>query len=543
MEIFSNLALGFCVALSLQNLLYCFMGVLLGTLIGVLPGIGPVATIAMLLPVTFTLPPVSALIMLAGIYYGAQYGGSTTAILVNIPGEAASVVTALDGYQMARKGRAGPALGISAIGSFFSRCLPPLLIFLFAAPAPDGYQMARRGRAGPALGISAIGSFFAGCVATIVIALFAPPLAEVALKFGPTEYFSLMVLGLVAAVVLAHDSLIKAISMVILGLLLGLVGTDVNSGVAHYSFGVPELSDGIGFVTVAMGMFGIAEIIANLEHREQRGVFVAKIENLLPSWADIKRCIPSILRGTALGSALGILPGGGALLASFAAYTFEKKMSREGGFGKGEIRGVAAPESANNAGAQTSFIPLLTLGIPSNPVMALMIGAMMIQGIAPGPQVMTERPQLFWGMIASMWVGNLMLVVLNLPLIGMWIKLLTVPYRILYPAIVLFMCVGIYSLFNSPLDVMSTAIFGVVGYVFVKLECEPAPLILGFILGPLMEENLRRAMLLARGNPMTFVSPSKPISMGFLLAAIALLVIIAMPALRKKREEVFVEEK
>src|SRR3990172_6874865 len=452
------------VALSLKNVWYCFLGCLIGTLIGVLPGVGPIATITMLLPITFGLDPTGALIMLAGIYYGAQYGGSTTAILVNIPGESASVVTALDGYQMARKGRAGPALGISAIASFF-----------------------------------------AGCVATIVIALFAPPLAEVALKFGPTEYFSLMVLGLVAAVVLAHGSLIKAISMVLLGLLLGLVGTDVNSGVARYSFGIPELSDGIGFVTVAMGMFGIAEIIANLEHREQRGVFVAKIENLLPSWADIKRCIPSILRGTALGSALGILPGGGALLASFAAYTFEKKMSREGGFGKGEIRGVAAPESANNAGAQTSFIPLLTLGIPSNPVMALMIGAMMIQGIAPGPQVMTERPQLFWGMIASMWVGNLMLVILNLPMIGIWIKLLTVPYRILYPAIVLFMCVGIYSLFNSPLDVMSTAIFGVVGYVFVKLECEPAPLILGFILGPLMEENLRRAMLLARGNPMTFV--------------------------------------
>ncbi len=408
MELFSNLALGFGVALSFQNLLYCFMGVLLGTLIGVLPGIGPVATIAMLLPVTFTLPPVSALIMLAGIYYGAQYGGSTTAILVNIPGESASVVTALDGYQMARKGRAGPALGISAIGSFF-----------------------------------------AGCFATIVIALFAPPLAEVALKFGPTEYFSLMVLGLVAAVVLAHGSLIKAISMVILGLLLGLVGTDVNSGVARYSFGVPELSDGIGFVTVAMGMFGIAEIIANLEHQEQREVFVAKIDNLLPNWADIKRCIPSILRGTVLGSALGILPGGGALLASFAAYTFEKKMSRDGEFGKGEIRGVAAPESANNAGAQTSFIPLLTLGIPSNPVMALMIGAMMIQGIAPGPQVMTERPQLFWGMIASMWVGNLMLVVLNLPLIGMWVKLLTVPYRMLYPAILVFCAIGVYSVNNS----------------------------------------------------------------------------------------------
>src|SRR5262252_1151017 len=494
----ANLGLGFSVALSIQNLFYCLMGVLLGTLIGVLPGIGPVATIAMLLPVTFTLHPTSALIMLAGIYYGAQYGGSTTAILVNIPGESSSVITCLDGYQMARKGRAGPALGIAAIGSFF-----------------------------------------AGCVSTVIIALFAPPLAEVALKFGPTEYFSLMVLGLVAAVVLAHGSLIKAIGMVILGLLFGLVGTDVNSGVARYSFGVPELSDGIGFVTVAMGMFGIAEIIANLEQKESRDVFVTKIEHLLPNWADIKRSTPAVLRGTALGSALGILPGGGALLASFAAYTLEKKMGDTSQFGKGEIRGVAAPESANNAGAQTSFIPLLTLGIPSNPVMALMIGAMMIQGIAPGPQVMTERPQLFWGMIASMWVGNLMLVVLNLPLIGMWIKLLMVPYRLLYPSILVFCCIGVYSISNSPFDVMQTAVFGVVGYVFAKLECEPAPLILGFILGPLMEENLRRAMLLSRGDPLVFFQ--RPISLAMLLIAFALLAVVLAPAVRKKREEAFVE--
>ncbi|MGH8683063.1 MAG: tripartite tricarboxylate transporter permease, partial [Burkholderiales bacterium] len=469
MELFSNLALGLGVALSLQNLLYCFMGVLLGTLIGVLPGIGPVPTIAMLLPITFTLPPVSALIMLAGIYYGAQYGGSTSAILVNIPGESASVVTALDGYQMARRGRAGPALGISAIGSFF-----------------------------------------AGCVATIVIALFAPPLAEVALKFGPTEYFSLMVLGLVAAVVLAHGSLIKAIAMVLLGLLLGLIGTDVNSGVARYSFGIPELSDGIGFVTVAMGMFGIAEILTNLELKDKREIFVNRIENLLPTLADIKRCIPAVLRGTTVGCCLGILPGGGALLSSFAAYTLEKRVTGGDTFGKGEIRGVAAPESANNAGAQASFIPLLTLGIPSNPVMALMIGAMMIQGIAPGPQVMNERPQLFWGMIASMWVGNLLLVVLNLPLIGMWVKLLSVPYRLLYPAILLFCCIGVYSVNNSPFDVYMMVVFSVFGIVCVKLLCEPAPLILGFILGPMMEVNLRRAMLLSRGDPSVFFT--KPIS-------------------------------
>ena len=497
--LFHNLGIGFAVALTFQNIFYCLMGCLLGTLIGVLPGIGPVATIAMLLPVTFTLNPTSALIMLAGIYYGAQYGGSTTAILVNIPGESSSVVTCLDGYQMARQGRAGPALGIAAIGSFF-----------------------------------------AGCVATVIIALFAPPLAEVALKFGPAEYFSLMVLGLIAATVLAHGSLIKAIAMVILGLLLGLVGTDVNSGVARFSFGVSELSDGIGFVSVAMGVFGFAEIIANLEQKEHREIFTKKVSNLLPSLQDFKDSWASILRGTALGSFLGILPGGGALLASFAAYTLEKKISKNSAnFGKGAIQGVAAPESANNAGAQTSFIPLLTLGIPSNPVMALMIGAMMIQGIAPGPQVMTERPQLFWGMIASMWIGNLMLVVLNLPLIGMWIKLLMVPYRILYPSILVFCCIGVYSISNSPFDVMQTAAMGVVGYIFVKLECEPAPLILGFILGPLMEENLRRAMLLSRGDPLVFFQ--RPISLTMLLIAAFLLVVVLAPTVRKKREEAFVE--
>ncbi|TAK40017.1 MAG: tripartite tricarboxylate transporter permease [Betaproteobacteria bacterium] len=500
MDIFANLALGFGVALTPFNLLMCLIGVLLGTLIGVLPGVGPVATIAMLLPITFNLNPIAALIMLAGIYYGAQYGGSTTAILVNLPGESSSVVTCLDGYQMARQGRAGPALATAALGSFF-----------------------------------------AGCIATLIVAMFAPPLAEVALKFGPAEYFSLMVLGLVAAVVLAHGSLLKAIAMVILGLLLGLIGTDVNSGVLRFAFGISELADGIGFVTVAMGMFGLAEIIANLEHQGTREVFTKKVTHLWPTKEDWKRIWAPILRGTFLGSALGILPGGGALLASFGAYTLEKKVSKYSReFGKGAIEGVAAPESANNAGAQTSFIPLLTLGIPSNAVMALMIGAMMIQGIAPGPQVMTERPQLFWGMIASMWVGNLMLVVLNLPLIGMWIKLLTVPYRILYPSILVFMAIGVFSLSNNPFDVLLMGLFGLLGYVCVKLECEPAPMILGFILGPLMEENLRRAMLLSRGDPLTFIQ--KPISAGFIIASVILLVIIALPQLRKKRAEVFVEE-
>jgi TctA family transporter len=378
-------------------------------------------------------------------------------------------------------------------------------------------------------------------VATLIVAMFAPPLAEVALKFGPSEYFSLMVLGLVAAVVLAHGSLVKAICMVLLGLLLGLVGTDVNSGVLRFAFGVSELADGIGFVSVAMGMFGLAEIIGNLEQKGAREVFTDKVKHLWPTRDDFKRIVGPVLRGTFLGSALGILPGGGALLASFGAYTLEKKVSKNSAeFGKGAIEGVAAPESANNAGAQTSFIPLLTLGIPSNAVMALMIGAMMIQGIAPGPQVMTERPQLFWGMIASMWVGNLLLVVLNLPLIGMWIKLLTVPYRILYPSILVFMSIGVYSLSNNPFDGLLMAIFGLLGYICVKLECEPAPMILGFILGPLMEENLRRAMLLSRGDPLVFFQ--KPISATFLVVSIILLAIIALPNIRKRREEVFVEE-
>ncbi|MFL6565005.1 MAG: tripartite tricarboxylate transporter permease [Burkholderiales bacterium] len=500
MDLFQNLILGFGVAVTPINLLYAFIGVLLGTLIGVLPGVGPVATIAMLLPITFNLNPVSALIMLAGIYYGAQYGGSTTAILVNIPGESSSVVTCLDGYQMARQGRAGPALAIAAIGSFF-----------------------------------------AGCVATLLIAVAAPPLAEVALKFGPSEYFSLMVFGLIAATVLARGSLIKAIAMVVFGLLLGIIGTDVNSGVLRFTFGIPELSDGIGFVVVAMGMFGTAEIIANLDLKDKREVFLSKVTHLYPTKDDLKRSWASILRGTALGSCLGILPGGGALLASFGAYTLEKKISSHPEqFGKGAIEGVAGPESANNAGAQTSFIPMLTLGIPGNAVMALMIGALMIQGIAPGPQVMNEKPQLFWGLIASMWVGNLMLVVLNLPMIGMWVKLLTVSYRYLYPSILVFMAIGVFSLSNNPFDVLIMAVFGVLGYICVKLECEPAPMILGFILGPLMEENLRRAMLLSRGNPITFIE--RPLSCGLLIASALLLLLVVLPQFRKTREVAFQED-
>jgi TctA family transporter len=500
MELLENLYMGFGVALTLQNVMYCLIGVILGTLIGVLPGIGPIATISMLLPATFVLPPVSALIMLAGIYYGASYGGSTTAILVNLPGEVSSVVTCLDGYQMARQGKAGKALGVAALGSFF-----------------------------------------AGTVATIMIAAFAPPLAELALKFGPADYFSLMVLGLVAAVVLAHGSLIKAIAMIVLGLLIGLIGTDVNSGVARYSFGLPELIDGIGIGTIAMGTFGFSEIMRNLEKGEKREVFVKNITGLLPNWADIKQVTMPVLRGTAIGAALGILPGGGTVLGSFSAYTLEKKVAKDPSrFGKGAIEGVAAPESANNAAAQTSFIPLLTLGIPSNPVMALMIGAMIIHGIQPGPQIMTAKPDLFWGMIASMWVGNFLLVVLNLPMIGMWVKLLTLPYRFLYPAILLFCCIGVYSINNATMDVYMAALFGFIGYTFLKLECEPAPLLLGFVLGPMMEENLRRALLLSRGDPGVFFT--RPISATLLVISILLLILMLSPALSRKREKVFQEE-
>src|SRR6185369_7070618 len=396
MDLINNLAIGFQTALSLQNLLYAFFGAMLGTLIGVLPGLGPVATIAMLLPSIYSLDATPALIMLAGIYYGAQYGGSTTAILINVPGESSSVVTAIDGYQMARQGRAGAALSVAALGSFF-----------------------------------------AGCVGTVILAAFAPPLTELAFKFGPAEYFSLMVLGLIGAVVRASGSLVKAIAMIILGLLLGQINTDVISGVPRYSFDIPELTDGIGFVVIAMGVFGFGEIISNLgQPAEHREVFTKKVKGLWPTKEDFRQAAPAVLRGTALGSVLGVLPGGGALLASFAAYTLEKKVAKDPSrFGKGAIQGVAGPESANNAGAQTSFIPMLTLGIPPNAVMALMVGAMTIKGIQPGPQVMTSNPQLFWGLIASMWVGNAMLVILNLPLIGMWIKLLTVPYRFLFPAI------------------------------------------------------------------------------------------------------------
>ena len=499
MEVFDNLWLGLSVAVTPINLWWCLVGVFLGTAIGVLPGLGPSATIAMLLPATFGLEPVSALIMMAGIFYGAQYGGSTTAILINLPGEATSVVTALDGYQMARKGAAGRALAAAAISSFF-----------------------------------------AGTVCTFLIAFFAPPLSDLAFKFGPAEYFSLMVLGLTASVVLASGSIVHALAMIVLGLLLGLVGTDVNSGAQRYAFGLPELADGFNFVIVAMGMFGIGEIIANLEDESRRDLGVKSVKGLMPTREDWRRMVAPTLRGTTLGSLLGILPGGGAALASFGAYALEKRVSKHAHeLGTGAIEGIAAPEAANNAGAQMSFIPMLTLGFPANPVMALMIGAMIMQGIQPGPGVMTEQPKLFWGLIASMWVGNLMLLVLNLPLIGLWVRMIMVPYHFLYPMIIVFCSIGVFSLSNNAFDLQIMVGFGLLGYILKKLDCEPAPMLLGFILGPLMEEFLRRSLLLSQGDPTIFIS--RPLSAVLLALAAAVLAMVLMPSFKKTRDVAFKE--
>lgn len=501
MDLIHNLELGFSVALTFKNILYCFTGTLIGTLVGVLPGIGTPTAVALLLPFTYGLEPTTALIMLAGIYYGAQYGCSTTSILINIPGEPSGVITVLDGYQMARQGRAGQALLVSALGSFF-----------------------------------------AGCVATILIAAFGPPLATVAFKFGPAEYFSLMVLGLIAAIVLARGSVIKAIGMVILGLLFGLVGTDAKTGTQRFTFGWVELFDGIDFVVIAMGVLGIAELIANLEEAEEkRESFTSSVKGLgiwrLPR-NDFQRAWPASVRGTAIGSILGILPGGGALISSFASYAVEKKISKTPErFGRGAIEGVAGPESANNAGAQTSFIPMLTLGIPSNVVMALMIGALMIHNIQPGPQVMTKNPDLFWGLVTSMWVGNLMLVILNVPLIGVWVKLLTIKYRLLGPAILAVCSIGVYTVSNSSSCVLLMALFGILGYIFVKLDFEPAPLLLGFILGPMMEDNLRRAMTISRGDPTVFFT--RPLSLVLLSIAGLLLMAMLIPSISRRREKTF----
>jgi putative tricarboxylic transport membrane protein len=499
MDILNNLGIGFSVALQPTKLLYCFIGTLVGTLIGVLPGIGPTATIAMLLPLTFALDPTSALIMMAGIYYGAQYGGSTTAILINLPGESSSAVTALDGYQMARQGRAGPALATAALGSFF-----------------------------------------AGTVATLIVAVAAPPLSAVALKFGPPEYFSLMVLGLVASVVIASGSIPKALGMVVLGILLGLVGTDRYTATPRFTMGFFELADGIEIISIAVGMFGLTEILRNLENEKTRDVMVTRVTGLMPTREDIRAMIAPILRGTVIGSALGILPGGGAVLSSFAAYMVEKKISKTPArFGKGAIEGVAAPESANNAAAQTSFIPMLTLGLPINAVSALMIGAMIMQGIVPGPNIVVEQPTLFWGVIVSMWIGNLMLVLLNLPLVGIWVKLLSVPYYVLFPAIMAFSTIGVFSVNSNSFDLYSISVFGLLGYLLAKLGCEPVPLLLGFVLGPMLEDQLRRSMILSRGSATIFID--RPISLTFLVIALIVFCMAAIPSIRQKREEVFSE--
>ena len=500
MELFDNLLLGLSTALQFNNVLYCLFGVLVGTAIGVLPGIGPIPTVALLLPFTFGMAPASAFIMLAGIFYGAQYGGSTTAILVNVPGETSSVVTCLDGHKMAQKGQAGLALALAALSSFF-----------------------------------------AGTVATIVIAMLAVPLASLALKFTAVEYFSLLVLGLIAAVVLAHGSVVRALAMVVLGLLLGVVGIDVSSGISRLTFGVAELGDGLDFVPVAMGLFGLGEIIASLARPQSRPVLVSqKIRDLMPTWPQLRQAFPAMVRGTAIGSLLGVLPGGGAALPPFTAYALEKKLAKDPSrFGQGAIEGVAGPEAANNAGAQTSFIPLLTLGIPANALMALMIGALMMHGIQPGPQIMTEQPTLVWGVIASMWVGNLMLLVINLPLIGIWVKMLKVPYRLMFPAIVLFCCIGTYGIANNMFNVWLMLGFAVVGYFFIKVGVEAAPLLLGLVLGPQLEENFRRAMLLSDGDFTVFVR--SPIS-AVILAVVALLLLAMLsPVVMKKREEAFVE--
>jgi putative tricarboxylic transport membrane protein len=499
-DFLSRLALGFQTALSLQNIGLAFIGCFLGTLAGVLPGVGSIATITMLLPLTFGLDPVGGLIMLAGIYYGAQYGGSTTAILVNIPGEASSVITTLDGHQMARQGSAGKALGIAAIGSFF-----------------------------------------AGCVSTLLIATLAAPLTAAALLFGPKENFALMLMGLTLVIVLARGSIAKAAAMTLFGIILSAVGIDLQTGDQRMTFGTTFLADGIDIAVLAIGVFGFSEVLRSLEGPLSRQVVKTEIGSLLPNRADLARSVGPIGRGTLLGSVLGVLPGAGNLLGAFASYALEKRLSKTPErFGKGMIEGVAGPESANNAGAQMSFIPLLMLGFPANAVMALMAGAMMIQGIVPGPQVITRDPELFWGLIASMWIGNLILLVINLPLVGIWVRLLKVPYRLLFPAIVLFSCLGVYSVANSATPVVFAACFACVGYVLIKLEFEMTPLILGFVLGPLIEENFRRAMIIARGDLTTFATT--PISATLLVLAVLFLVLGAMPAIQRRRESLPEEE-
>ena len=494
-----NLVLGFSVALTFNNLAFAFLGCLLGTAIGVLPGIGPLATIALLLPVTFGLDPTTAIIMLAGIYYGAQYGGSTTAILLNLPGEITSVVTTLEGHKMALRGRAGAALAIAALGSFF-----------------------------------------AGTVATLIVAASGPLLTALALSFGPTEYFALILLGLIITTVLAQGNVLKPLAMIAVGVGLGLVGTDVQSGQVRFTLGFPQLFEGVSFVALAMGLFGIGDIVRDLENPESRTRSFAKVGSLMLTREEVRRAIPSVLRGTLLGSILGVLPGGGLALSTFASYLLERKVSKHRDeFGTGAIEGVAGPESANNAASQTSFIPMLTLGIPANAVMALMAGALMIQGIQPGPRMVETQPELFWGLIASMWIGNLMLLVINLPLIGVWVSLLRVPYRFLFPSILVFCAIGAYSVNNTIFDIYQTVLFGFIGYLLIKLRCEPAPLLIGFVLGPMLEEYLRRSLVLSRGDPLVFVE--RPVSAVLIGIGVIALVSMLLPALRRRKDEALAE--
>jgi putative tricarboxylic transport membrane protein len=498
MELFNNLIYGFSISFSLQNLIYCFIGVIIGTAIGVLPGIGPVVTIAMLLPLTYKLPIIPSLIMLSGIYYGAQYGGSTTSILLNIPGESSSVITCIDGYQMARQGRAGPALAIAAIGSLV-----------------------------------------AGCIGTFLVGLFGPPLAAIALKFSAVEYFSLLLTGLVAASILAHGDMVKALAMVVLGLLLGTVGSDVGTGMQRYNFGLYELSDGIGFSILAVALFAVAEIVKGLESStkdERHLIPKVPFRKLMPTLQDLKASFPAMLRGTAVGCFFGVLPCPHATMASFTSYMIEKKIAKDPSrFGRGAIEGVAGPESANNAASQTCFIPTLTLGIPNGATMAMLLGALLIAGIPPGPLIMTKHPDLFWGLITSMFIGNVMLVIINLPLVGIWVKMLTVPFRWMFPSILMFVCIGNYTINNSPVDMYLAAGLGILGYVLMKLECEPAPLILGFVLGPIMEENLRRAMLISRGDPTVFFT--RPISLVLILLTLSMLILTVVQATSKKSDK------
>jgi putative tricarboxylic transport membrane protein len=495
MDIVAGLTHGFAVAFQPINLLYCFVGVFIGTLVGVLPGIGPVSAVALLLPVTLSGTPQAGIIMMAGIYYGSMYGGSTTSILVNIPGEAASVVTCLDGHQMAKQGRAGPALGMSAM------C-----------------------------------SFIAGTFAVIGLMLLAPALSRLAVVFGPAEYFSLMVLGLLLPAFLSHGSMVKALLMAAFGIVVGLIGTDQISAQQRMTFDRLELLDGIGLVPVVMGLFGVAEILTNLEHRLDREVMKARIGGLLPTLADWAQSKGAIARGTVLGFFLGILPGGGAVIAAFASYALERRISKTPErFGNGAIEGVAGPEAANNAAAGGAFIPLLTLGIPPNVVMALLLGAFVIHGLQPGPLMMVQHPDVFWGIVASMYIGNVMLLVLNMPLIGMWVQVLKLPYRVMFPLILMFCVVGVFASGAVVFDVFVMVVFGVLGYLMRKFGYEPAPLVLAFVLGPMLENNLRKALILSQGDFMIFVE--RPISAAFLVFAAAVLIAPLLPVLARKRAQ------